>query len=57
MGFFTKANSYTLIKKVVYNLSRNFYTYYYIVKKGIQWKCKLKKQFKNNGTILQPACV
>ena len=57
MGFFTKANSYTLIKKVVYNLSRNFYTYYYIVKKGIQWKCKLKKQFKNNGTILQPTCV
>ena len=57
MGFFTKANSYTLIKKVVYNLSCNFYTYYYIVKKGIQWKCKLKKEFKNNGTILQPACV
>ena len=57
MGFFTKANSYALIKKVVYNLSCNFYTYYYIVKKGIQWKCKLKKEFKNNGTILQPACI
>lgn len=57
MGFFTKANSYTLIKKVVTHLSSNFYKYYFIVKKGIQWKCKLKKTFKNNGTILQPACI
>ena len=57
MGFFTKANSYTLIKKVVSQLSGNFYTYYFIVKKGVQWKCKLKKVFKNNGSILQPACI
>lgn len=57
MGFFNKANSYRLIKKVVSQLSSNFYTYYFIVKKGIQWKCKLKKVFKNNGTILQPACI
>lgn len=57
MGFFTKANSYTLIKKVVSQLSGNFYTYYFIVKKGVQWKCKLKKVFKKNGIILQPTCI
>lgn len=57
MGFFTKANSYTLIKKVVTHLSSNFYKYYFIVKKGIQWKCKLKKVFKNNDAVFQSACI
>jgi len=57
MGFFTKANSYSFIKKVISDLSSHFFTYYYIIKKGVQWKCKLKKVFKNNGIILQPTCI
>jgi hypothetical protein len=57
MGLFTKANSYSFIKKVITHLSSHFFTYYFIVKKGVQWKCRLKKVFKNNGTILQPTCI
>ena len=38
MGFFTKASSYSFIKKVITNLSSHFFTYYSIVKKGVQWK-------------------
>ena len=53
LGFFIKANSYSFIKKVIANLSKTFYVFYYFEKKGVSWKCKLKKTFKNNGIILQ----
>ena len=56
-GFFIKANSYTFIKKVISNLSSQFYTFYYFEKKGMSWKCKLKKNFKKDGTLLQPSCL
>ena len=57
LGFFIKANSYAFIKKVIANLSKAFYTFYYFEKKGRSWKCKLKKTFKNNGIILQPTSI
>ncbi|MGB1232151.1 MAG: reverse transcriptase domain-containing protein [Winogradskyella sp.] len=57
LGFFIKANSYAFIKKVIANLSKAFYTFYYFEKKGTSWKCKLKKTFKNNGIILQPTSI
>jgi RNA-directed DNA polymerase len=53
LGFFIKANSYSFIKKVIANLFKTFYVFYYFEKKGVSWKCKLKKTFKNNGIILQ----
>lgn len=56
-GFFIKANSYSFINKVIINLSKTFYYYFYFEKKLKSWKCKITKKHKSNGTLFQPACI
>lgn len=56
-GLFIKANSYSFLIKTQIQFSKQFFVYFYFQKYQNSWCCKLKKTYKTNGTLLQPACI
>ncbi|MNL35973.1 hypothetical protein D3C87_1580370 [compost metagenome] len=54
-GIFGKANSYSILKKAMTDLSARFYEYFYFEKYKTTWKCKLKLKYKINrdGALFQ----
>ncbi len=59
IGLFQHANSYKLMQKIMRNLTRQFYHYFYFekTKQSHFFKCKLKKKYQINGTLLQLSCL
>ena len=47
-GLFIKANSYNFLKQSMVRFSPSFYDFFYFEKYKKNWKCKIKKQFKNS---------